>query len=259
MTMATTRNTLAKHLKSLHQPGNPIVLANVYDGASARVVASLPTAKAIATASYAVAEAAGLKDETLTREELVRSAKAIAASIRDFGKPLTVDIRDGYGRMLETTVKELIAAGVVGVNLEDFDNDAKKMYSESEAATRIKTILETAKAAGVPDFVINARCDTLVNNGELDEVIERGKAYLQAGATTVFVWGGSTRGGITRDEVIKLVRAFDGRLNVLMTSKNGLSTKSLATIGVSRISVGPMLQLAGLEKIKEVAQSILDV
>ena len=161
--------------------------------------------------------------------------------------------------MLETTVKELIEAGVVGVNLEDFDNDAKEMYSKSEAAGRIKTILELAKAAGVPDFVINARCDTLVNNGELDEVIERGKAYLQAGATTVFVWRGSARGGITGDEVIKLVRAFDGRLNVLMTSKNGLSTKDLAAIGVSRISVGPMLQLAGLETIKVVAQSILDV
>ncbi|EED22629.1 carboxyphosphonoenolpyruvate phosphonomutase-like protein [Talaromyces stipitatus ATCC 10500] len=239
--------------------GKRIVLANIYDGASARIVASLPQSHVIATAIYTVAEAAGIKDETLSREELVRSTKAIAASIQNFNKALTVDIRDGYGKMLEITVKELIHAGVVGVNLEDFDNDAKKMYSKSEAADRIRTVLQLVKAAGVPDFVVNARCDTLVNNGESDEVIQRGKAYLQAGTTTVFVWGGSTRGGITRDEVFQLVKAFDGRLNVLLASKNGLSTKELATIGVSRISIGHTLQLAALEKIKEVAQSILSL
>lgn len=257
--MASTQNALAKTFKSLHKPGNPIILANVYDAASARVVASLPAAKAIATASHAVAEAAGMKDETLTQEELVRSAKVIAASIRSSNKPLTVDIRDGYGSMLETTVKELVEAGVVGVNLEDFDNDANKMYSISDAADRIKTVLEVVKAAGVPDFVVNARCDTLAKNGKIDEVIQRGKAYLQAGATTVFVWGGSSRGGITRDEVIELVKAFDGRLSVMMPSENGLSTRELATIGVSRISVGPRLHFAALGKIKEVAESILDI
>ncbi|KAJ5605317.1 hypothetical protein N7510_010471 [Penicillium lagena] len=257
--MASTRNALAKALKKLHQPHRPIILANVYDGASAKAVASLPNSKAIATASYAVAEAAGTKDEDLSHQEIVRSAKAIASSIQSFGKPLTIDIRDGYGEKLESTVKELVEAGIVGVNLEDFDNETKEMYSMSEAADRIKNVLSTAKAAGMPDFVVNARCDTLVNNGSLDEVIRRGQAYLDAGATTVFVWGGSSRGGISKDEVIKLVEAFNGRLNVLKSSTNGLSTKELATIGVARISVGPALQLAALEKIREVAKSLLEL
>lgn len=81
---------------------------------------------------------------------------------------------------------------------------------------RIKKVLDTAHSFGIPDFVVNARCDVLVYGGSLREVVNRGQAYLAAGASTVFVWGGSARGGLHREEVVELVEAFDGRLNVLM-------------------------------------------
>ncbi|KAJ5414178.1 hypothetical protein N7509_000805 [Penicillium cosmopolitanum] len=252
--MTDLQNTLAKRFKDLHKPGDPVILANVYDGASAKLIASLPQSKAIATASFAVAEAAGMSDDTLSREELLRAARNIATSIHPFGKPLTVDARDGYGEQLASTVKELIEIGVVGINLEDFDNDAKKLYTQSEAVDRIKQALQAAAESGVPEFVINARCDALLHDGSLDEVIARGRAYLAAGATTVFVWGGRPR-GITRDEVVKLVEAFDGRLNVSKT-KDGLTPATLAKIGVARISIGPGLQRAALEKMKEMAEEL---
>lgn len=252
--MNSQQNTLAQQFKALHKPKEPLILANVYDGVSAKIVASLPQSKAIATASYAVAEAAGTSDDKLGRDELLRAARNIANSIQTFQKPLTVDARDGYGAQLTSTVKELVEIGVVGINLEDFDNDAKELYSESEAADRVREALEAAKNSGVPDFVINARCDALLHGGSLEEVISRGTAYLAAGATTVFVWGGRAR-GITRDEVVKLVEAFDGRLNV-SKSKDGLSPATLATIGVARISVGPGLQLAASERMKEFAQEL---
>lgn len=258
VTMANAaRNLLAKQFKALHKPHQPIILANVYDGASAKAVASLSTSKAIATASYAVAEAAGMKDNDLTREENIRAAKAIASSTRGFGKPLTVDLQDGYGAYIGDAVKELINEGIVGINLEDFDNSNREMYSLEEATDRIKQVLSVATTLGVSDFVINARCDTLLHGGSLDEVIARGKFYIAAGATTVFVLGGASRGGISRDEIIKLVDAFDGRLNVSMKLSNGLNVKELSAIGVSRISVGPALQFAAMEKIKDVAKSLL--
>ncbi|GAD91488.1 carboxyphosphonoenolpyruvate phosphonomutase-like protein [Paecilomyces variotii No. 5] len=252
--MANVQNNLAKSFKALHKPGSPIVLANVYDASSAKAVASLPGAKAIATASYAVAEAAGVKDDDLTSEINLRAAKVIAAAVKGSLKPMTVDIQDGYGEQLEQVIAELLRAGVVGVNIEDYDKEQKKMYGVSEAADRIKGVLDIARQHGVPDFVVNARCDILLRGGTLDEAITRGQAYLAAGATTAFVWGGPSRGGISRDEVMELVKAFDGRLNVL---SGGLTTKQLADIGVARISIGPALQLAAMTKLKQDAEEVL--
>ena len=76
--MNTSQNTLAKSFKDLHVPHEPVILANVYDGVSAKIVSSLPEAKAIATASYGVAQAAGTTDDKLSRDELLRSARNIS-------------------------------------------------------------------------------------------------------------------------------------------------------------------------------------
>jgi 2-methylisocitrate lyase-like PEP mutase family enzyme len=187
-------NVLAQTLKSLHTPGRPVVFANVYDILSARAVAALPSCKALATASYAVARANGVEDDDMTLEINLNAARQIGKVAKEFGKPLTLDIQDAYGNRLEEAIKIAIDAGVVGVNLEDCDKDSQKMHSKSTAVSRIKRTLSTAQQQGVPDFVVNARCDALIHGGELQEVIERGKAYLEAGATTVFVWGGSQRG-----------------------------------------------------------------
>ncbi|PKK51283.1 hypothetical protein CI102_3910 [Trichoderma harzianum] len=242
--MAAVQNALAKSFKALHTSGTPLIFANIYDAVSARAVASLPSAKALATASYAVAEAAGLKDDTLTRAVNVTAARNIASAIQEFGKPLS-------------GVTELLRAGVVGINLEDYNGSAKKFYSISEAADRVKRVLNTASAFGVPDFVVNARCDTLVYGGNLEEVIERGHAYLAAGATTVFVWGAGR--GVSRDEVVRLVKEFDGKLNVLLNLSGGLTTKELAAIGVARISIGPTLQIGAMAKLQKDAEAILAI
>jgi 2-methylisocitrate lyase-like PEP mutase family enzyme len=189
-----SRNDLAQTLKSLHKPGRPLVLANVYDILSARAVAALPSCQALATASYAVARANGVDDDDMTFETNLDAARRIGAVAKEFGKPLTLDIQDAYGDRLEEAIQTAIDAGVVGVNLEDCDKDSQKMNSKATGVSRIKRALSTARQYGVPDFVVNARCDTLIHGGELAEVIERGTAYLDAGATTVFVWGGSQRG-----------------------------------------------------------------
>lgn len=85
----------------------------------------------------------------------------------------------------------------------------------------------------------------------------KGQAYLAAGATCVFVWGGSKR-WLARQEVVKLVEAFGGRLSVayLMSGK-GLSVKELADMGVCRMSIGPSLQFIGIEAIRSAAEKLL--
>ncbi|KAF9889278.1 hypothetical protein FE257_007386 [Aspergillus nanangensis] len=252
-------NLAAKTFKGLHKPHPPVVLANVYDAVSAKTVASLPNSKAIGTASYAIAEAAGIEDDDLTLEENLRATKIIASAIKGQGKPLTVDAQDGYGDQLEETIKQLIGIGAVGANLEDYDRAKKQLYSVTDAVDRIKQALSIAKALGVPDFVLNARADPLLYGGTIDEVISRGQAFLAAGATSVFVLGPLDQehpGGLSKEQISKLVEAFDGRVNV---TPGAFTTKEVAALGVSRISVGPDLQFAATAAVKKEAEHFLNI
>ena len=256
MTVASV-SAMAASLKALHKSGNPLILANVYDILSARTVAAIPSCKALATASYGVARANGIEDDDMTLEINLSAVRGIAAVSKEFNKPLTVDVQDAYGSRLEEAIGKLVEIGVAGVNLEDCDKESQKMYSPSQAVSRIEWALSAARHSAAPDFVINARCDTLVHGGSLAEVIERGTAYLEAGATTVFVWGGSQR-GVSRAEVAEMVKAFDGRLNVAMKlSPDGLNVKQLAELGVARISVGPQIQFLAMEAFAREAEKIL--
>jgi 2-methylisocitrate lyase-like PEP mutase family enzyme len=223
----------------------PILIANVYDGITAKAVAALPGCRVLGTASYAVANAAGLEDDDLDMETNLRTAAVVASVARTFGKPLTVDFQDGYGSRLEEGIGKLIDLGVAGINLEDFSQETGKMYPLEEAAHRVKRAVGAATSKGVPDFLINARVDELVHGGTLEDAIARGKAYLAAGAANVFVWGGSKRGGISASEVRDLCQAFEGKLNVsIKLLPRSLSVEGVAKIGVARCSIGPKIQFA---------------
>ncbi|OCL02668.1 hypothetical protein AOQ84DRAFT_304268, partial [Glonium stellatum] len=125
-------------------------------------------------------------------------------------------------------------------NLEDFNNNFKQLFPIEVATDRIKRVLATAAANGVPDFVANARSDPLLHDGQLSEVIKRSKAYLSAGATTVFVVGSQARGGLSRNQIVELARVFNGRLNLsVKLDDRNLTVTELASIGVARISLGP--------------------
>lgn len=245
-------------LKALHVPGKPLVVANVYDILSAEAVGALPSCKVLATASYAVARAWGTADDDMTMETNLAAVAGVGKVALRLEKPLTVDLQDAYGPELEKAIKGVIDRGAVGINLEDCDKATSKMYPADVATKRIKQALQVAKKAGVPDFVINARCDTLVHGGEMDEVVERGKKYLDAGATTIFVWGGSAR-GVSRAEVARMVHEFNGRLNVSLKLgvPDALTVPELAKIGVARISIGPALQFMAMDYYAQKAEELL--
>ena len=141
---------------------------------------------------------------------------------------MTVDWQDGYGDRLEEGIGKLVELGVVGINLEDCQKETEEIYPIKEATERVKRVLAVAKEHGVADFVVNARADSILRGGVISEVIERGKAYLAAGATTVFVLG-----SISREEFKQLSSAFEGRLNVgLRIAKGHLTVKELSEMGV---------------------------
>lgn len=262
----------AKTLKELHAPGNPIIFANIFDVASLNAVLSLNKSeqnpvKAIATASYAIAETLGIRDEDLTFEQNMAAIESISRHVRNAGLPLSVDIQDGYGDRISDAVQTVIRLGAAGANIED--SYPERGYGRgiegslrdiATATTRIKTAVRVAAEMGMPDFVVNARTDVMrlvpLPDNALEETIRRGKAFLEAGATTIFVWGGGR--GLRTAEVERLVTEFKGRLAVKLSDKeDGLTTSELKGIGVARISVGPSLWFLGMEAVKSGAARIL--
>lgn len=252
-------NDAAKAFKALHVPGTPLLLANVHDATSARIVAALPGCKALATASFAIALANGTSDPSLDLDTHLAALAPIAAAAGK--KPLTVDLQDGYGPRLGEAVRAVVGLGAVGANIEDSDRASGAMMGDDEAVARVRAALAAAAAEGVPDFVVNARADSCLKGGTLEESIRRGRLYLEAGATTVYILGGGP-GGFTREEVARMVEGLDGRVNVGLRLPGGssavklLTSSELGELGVARVSVGPQLYLAVVEALTQAAGAV---
>ncbi|KAI1744773.1 phosphoenolpyruvate phosphomutase-domain-containing protein [Xylaria scruposa] len=270
-TQQSPTTTSAAHFAALHAPGNPLVIPNIWDLSSLKTVLSLNSpssqpVKAVATASYAIAETLGLADAELSFGANLIRISQLAPRVRAAGLPLTVDIQDAYGDRLDEVVAAVVKAGAVGANVEDMKEDGS-LWSCEEHVERVKRVIRVAVENGCDGFVVNARCDVMSpaskregTEGEegrlLDETVRRGKRYLDAGATTVFVWGGPR--GLRDAEVRTLTKEFGGRLAVkLAAGENALSVRELADIGVARISVGPSLYQAANRTVKEAAGRIV--
>ncbi|ROT39029.1 Phosphoenolpyruvate/pyruvate domain-containing protein [Sodiomyces alkalinus F11] len=278
--MAANLNETAAAFKKLHEPRSPIILANIWDPPSLHSLLTLNTSqsqpvKAVATASWAIAESLGLRDEDLTAEQNLAAVSRIAPHARAAGLPLTVDLQDGYGYgdAIASVVARAVRLGAAGANIEDsipsrgFSRGiAGSLYGVEEQVERLRTALRAAGEAGCAEFVVNARCDVFRleapvpgpdDETTLREAVRRGKAYLEAGATTVFFWGGAGR-GLRTSEVERLVRELDGRVAVKLGGGSGaLTTEELGELGVARISVGPSLFLVAMKAVRDAAGAIL--
>lgn len=259
-----SQNDIAKHFRALHNPQDPIILTNAYDASTASVIASIPTTRALATASFAIAACLGVDDNDLTKAQNLAALKIIRSAAHRVNPdlPITVDLQDGYGQdlpSLAATVKEAIALGAVGCNMEDMDNAAGTLRPLDDAVARVKTVVEAAKEAGVPDFVLNARTDVLGQDGTtVEDAVVRGKAYLAAGACTVYVWGGPKGRGVSKEEVEILVRELNGMVNVKMNLREGfLGIQEIRQLGVARVSLGPELWKSAMKAVKEQAELVL--
>jgi 2-methylisocitrate lyase-like PEP mutase family enzyme len=245
----------AETLRRLHDKPNILVLPNVWDMASARLV-ELAGFPALATTSSGIAFSLGYPDgEKISREAMLDVCGRIA---RRSAVPVSADIEAGYGpdpKDTEETVQLAIAAGIVGGNIEDGTHDREKpLWPIDIAVARIRAARRAADAAGVP-FVINARTDHYLAVGKLDEVgfnetVRRGRAYREAGADCVFIPGLTDRETIRR-----LVEAIGGPINIL-TRPNSPSVPELKALGVARVSVGGMLMLATMGLVRRACEEL---
>jgi 2-methylisocitrate lyase-like PEP mutase family enzyme len=247
----------AEQFRRLHHSAPLLVLPNVWDAASARVIeqAGFP---ALATTSSGVAAALGYNDgQNISREMLV---EALARITRVVECPITADIEAGYGNSIEEvlqTVRAVIATGVVGINIEDSLKQQQKALAEiSYQVELIKALRELAMTIDVP-FVINARVDVfLLAIGEpesrFEHAVQRASAYLQAGADCIYPIG-----MLHRNTIAALVSAIDGPINILGGSPE-LTLPDLAQLGVARVSLAGGVMRAVLGHLRAIAQELLE-
>ncbi|MCF6258323.1 MAG: isocitrate lyase/phosphoenolpyruvate mutase family protein [Gammaproteobacteria bacterium] len=253
--MTTSTKHKAKVFRNLSTQGH-LLLPNAWDAASARIfeAAGFP---AIGTTSAGIAYSRGFRDaQQISREEMVHEVAIIARAV---DIPVTADIEAGYGTGTDDvaeTVRAVIDAGAVGINLEDNTHGGTlPLFDISTQAERIAA----AKSAGEQSRItltINARTDVFLLELGIDEsertsmAIERGHAYLAAGADLVFV-----PALIDTHITQHLSDAFGGRLN-LMAMPRAPAASVLFDAGAQRVSLGPSAMLASLGTVQNIAQEL---
>jgi 2-methylisocitrate lyase-like PEP mutase family enzyme len=246
--MASSFETFA----SLHRPGDPVILYNIWDPGSAQAV-ERAGAEAIASGSHPVGDASGFGDgQQVPLDFVIDNAKRIVAAV---GVPVTVDFESAYAVDPEeagANVTRLKTAGVVGCNFEDQVIGGEGLHPLDLQCRRIRAIRDAVDA----DFFINARTDLFLKTQTYDgtlvgEAIERGKAFADSGASGFFVPRLSDP-----KQVERVVREVPLPLN-LIAFPGAPSNREWASAGVARISYGPFPHRALMKTLEDAARAAI--
>jgi 2-methylisocitrate lyase-like PEP mutase family enzyme len=254
---ATDLQSRCDLLRSLHRPGDPLLLPNAWDVATARAViaAGYPV---VATTSGGVAATLGYQDhEGAPGDEMLAAAARI---VRGVAVPVTVDAEAGYGMDPADVVAALRSMGAAGCNLEDSDYAAGTLRDADGHAEWLAAVRHAAADDGYP-LVINARIDVFLHpflagagagtQAELvPEALRRANAYLDAGVDCVFpitLW--------ERDALEHFMSDVRGHVNVVRLPQ-APSLADLAELGVARVSWGILLHGEAMARFEEQLASL---
>jgi 2-methylisocitrate lyase-like PEP mutase family enzyme len=229
-------------LRTLHRPGAPLLLPNVWDVPTAKAVvaAGFPV---VATTSGGVASTLGFEDhEGAPAGEMLAAAARIARSV---DVPVTVDAEAGYGMQPAELVASLRTAGAAGCNLEDTDHAAASLRDPDRHASWLAAVRRAASDDGYA-LVINARVDVFLGPffagagpghqaALVPEALSRANAYLEAGADCVYpigLW--------ETDALRRFTSEVSGPVNVIRLPQTP-SLAELAALGVARVSWATLL------------------
>jgi 2-methylisocitrate lyase-like PEP mutase family enzyme len=241
MTSVHDRGT---ELRRLHDSPELLQVINVWDAISARVVAGLPDTRALATASHSIAATFGYEDGERIPLDLMLDMVGRIVAATDL--PVSADLEGGYGDAGET-IRRAIGVGVVGANLED------RMRPFDEAVGVVRAAVRAAEDEGVP-FALNARTDVYLRDAlptdeeKAEEAIRRGRAFLDEGATCVFV-----PGRLDEHTVERLVAGLGERRLSVIAVPGSPPPARLQELGVARVSYGPWTQRVALTALREAA------
>jgi 2-methylisocitrate lyase-like PEP mutase family enzyme len=252
----TTQAEKAEAFRALHRGPRALVLPNAWDVPTARVFedAGFP---AIATTSAGLMVSLGYPDgEEMPRREL---AAAVARIAQRISVPVSADIVAGYGptsSQVVATVRSIVAAGAVGINLEDHDHVGGGLFPVKNQVKKIRAIRKLGESMGIP-LVINGRTDALrLAPGEpaqqLQAAIDRAVAYRDAGADCVYPMGLTDAASIST-----FVNALQFPVNVMV--RPGLPPLAeLERLGVRRVSFGPSGTYVTMGLLQRISREVLD-
>jgi 2-methylisocitrate lyase-like PEP mutase family enzyme len=236
----------ADALRTLHEAPEILRVVNVWDAISTRTIAALPGTRAIATAGHSIAASHGFADGEIPLDLALSAVELIVQATH---LPVTADLDAGFGDPGEA-VRRAIGLGVVGANVED------RLVPLAEAVSNVDAIVRVAEQEGIA-FQLNARTDAIVRGGDrplserLDDAIERGRAFLDAGASLVFV-----PGVLDRESTERLVAGLGERKLSVMGLPGALPAAEYGSLGVARISYGPLTQRVALRALVDLAEDL---
>lgn len=249
--------SFADQFRAFHTKRNFFVLPNAWDVPSARIFEEIGF-PAVATSSAGVSVSLGYMDgESLPKKEFMASVRRIS---RALSVPLSVDVVSGFGRTageVAASIKEVIEAGAVGINIEDFDHARNRLFDLEEQSEKIRSIKGMAEKFGIP-VVINARTDAVSNRKtedletSLEIAITRSERYKEVGADCVYPMGVSDY-----DSIKHFVKALKFPVNLMV--REGLpDIKQLKELGVARLSFGPAASYAAMGLLWRIGKDILE-
>jgi 2-methylisocitrate lyase-like PEP mutase family enzyme len=251
-------NARSRRLRELLLAPEILVMPGAFDVLSARLFEAMGF-PAIQGTSGGIAAAHGLYDEELLgREGTVAIYREMAAAVR---VPVNADGEKGYGGAdaIPETVRQFVAAGVAGMNLEDSAHDAHgaptTLVPLDAQLAKIQAVMDTKRELG-SEFFLNARIDvfgTVRTHAEgMEEAIRRGNAYAQAGSDCIFI----LRPGDA--EVIgTLVREIHAPLSIL-AGEDSPPVRELQAIGVARVSYGSSFARYAITAVQRLASELLE-
>ena len=246
----------AKQFYQLHHSGRLLILPNIWDCLGANLLESLKY-PAIATASASVAFTNGYDDgQRISFDSVLAILKKIVSSVTI---PVSADIESGFAEndlQLEGNIKQLLATGIVGINIEDTEKETNSILPAEIQCKKIKLIKKVSEEAGIPLF-INARADVYLRGKNFDtpeskfeEALKRGRAYKAAGADCFYPIA------MTRQEDIKrMVDQLQMPVNVI-TIPGIPELNVLNEMGVARVSLGPSFLKIALRAMKNLAAKL---
>jgi 2-methylisocitrate lyase-like PEP mutase family enzyme len=234
--------------RELHEAGI-FIMPNPWDIGSARFLASMGFV-ALATTSSGHAATLGRVDETITRDELLAHASALAAAV---GVPLNVDAERCFAddaKGVADTVRLIADTGAAGCSIEDWDPARGEIDPIARGTERVAAAADAASKSGL---VLTARAENHLHGiNDLDDTIARLVAYRDAGADVVYA-----PGLVDLEDIARVVREVGIPVNVLALP-HGPSVKELASVGVRRVSTGGALTRAAFTGLKNAARELLD-
>ena len=250
--MTPTQSDKGKRFHALHQAPDAFVIANVWDGGSARMMAGLGF-PALATSSGASAGLLGRRDGRVTRDEAMAQARIICDAT---DLPVSADLEKGFGdtpEIVAETIRFAAAAGLVGCSIEDASgNPDAPIYDIGHAAERIAAAASAARALPFR-FTLTGRTENFLRGRpDLDDTIERLRAYEAAGADALMA------PGLPDLDAVRAVCAAVGKPFNFMVGIKGRSftVAALAAAGVKRISLATSLYRAAMTGLLSAAREV---